>query len=98
MSTEITVTQERKLKILRRVLWFCFAGISIPLIVIGAIVYFILINIINTGQSVLNQDFVTLVYLPWIGMVVIAFVVGVICLVIYNVIKYRLERDDELFL
>jgi heme/copper-type cytochrome/quinol oxidase subunit 2 len=98
MSNEIPATQERKLKSLRRILLFCFAGISIPLTVMGAFVYFILINRIHYGQLGRDQGLSALVYLPWIGMVVVAFVVGVICLVVYYVFKYRLERDDELFL
>jgi len=98
MSTEIPTNQERKLKTLRRILLFIVAGISIPLITLGAIVYLILINMVNTGQFNLNRSFATLVYLPWIGMAVITIFIAAISLVIYYVIKYRLERDDELFL
>jgi uncharacterized membrane protein YqjE len=98
MSNEIPATQEQKLKTLRKILWFFVVGISIPLVTLGAISYLVLINLVNTGQFNLNRSFATLVYLPWIGMVVVALVIAAICLVIYYVIKYRLERDDELFL
>lgn len=98
MSNEIPTTQERKLKILRRILWFFVVGITIPLVTLGAIAYLVLINMVNTGQFNLDRSFATIAYLPWIGMVVIALVIAAICVVIYYVIKFRLERDDELFL
>ncbi|NIS79830.1 MAG: hypothetical protein GTO14_06400 [Anaerolineales bacterium] len=98
MSTEIPAPQERKLKSLRKILLFCFAGISVPLIVTGAFAYLILINRIENSTFAQSQNFASLAFLPWLGMAVLVFVTGAVCLVIYYAVKYRLERDDEPFL
>jgi len=95
MTTEAIAPQERKLKSLRRILWLSFAGISILFMILIAGTYMALLVLqgSNTGGP-LTFTFPLLLGLALLGSV--AFT-GIACLVIYYVIKRRLEREDELF-
>jgi hypothetical protein len=98
MTNEVPTPQERQLKIVRRILLFCFIGIAMPLLIGGGIAYLGLVGRAEPFLFGRGPGFEMLPYLPWLGMLILALFVGSVCLVIYNVIKYRLEKDDDLFL
>jgi hypothetical protein len=86
-----TITpHEKKLQTLRRILWISFIGIAIPSIIFLLPLYSMrdLGNFTNrfSGAALL------------IGPFLLIGGLGVVCIVIYNIFKYRLEKDDELFL
>jgi membrane protein implicated in regulation of membrane protease activity len=95
MTTEAIALQERKLKSLQRILWLSFAGVSILFMVLVGGAYFAATGLqgSNAGGT-LALTLPLLLVLALLGSV--AFT-GVACLVIYYVIKRRLEREDELF-
>lgn len=95
MTTEAIATQERKLKSLRRILWLIFAGVSILFMALvgGAYMALMVFQGSNAG-GLLNLTFPILLILALLGSVVFT---GVVCLVIYYVIKRRFEREEELF-
>jgi membrane protein implicated in regulation of membrane protease activity len=95
MTTEAIAPQERKLKSLRRILWLSFAGVSILFMILVGGTYIALIVYQGPNASgPLAFTFPLLLGLALLGS--IAFT-GVACLVIYYVIKRRLERVDEIF-
>ena len=95
MTTEVIAPQERKLKSLRRILWLSFAGVSILfMILIGAAYITLMVFQGSNAGGLLAFTFPLLLVLALLGSVVFT---GVACLVIYYVIKRRLEREDELF-
>jgi membrane protein implicated in regulation of membrane protease activity len=95
MTTEAIPPQERKLKSLRRILWLSFAGVSILFMVLVGGTYMALLVLRGSNASgPLAFTSPLLLGLALLGAVTFT---GVACLVIYYVIKRRLEREDELF-
>ncbi len=95
MTTEAIALQERKLKSLRRILWLSFAGVSILfMVLVGGAYISIMVRQGSNAGGTLVFTFPLLLVLALLGSVVFT---GVACLVIYYVIKRRLEREDELF-
>ncbi len=95
MTTEAIAPQERKLKSLRRILWLSFAGVSVLFMILIAGTYMALMVFQNQNASeLLGFTFPLLLGLALLGSVAFS---GIACLVIYYVIKRRLEREDELF-
>lgn len=90
MTTKFVPPQEKKLKTLRKILWSCFAGIAIPSIIL-LLGIFPLVNISRLTNSFSITALVVAPFLLIGGL-------GVVCLAIYYIFKYRLEKDDELFL
>ena len=82
--------QEKKLQTLRRILWISFIGIAIPSIIFLSPIY----SMREFGSF--GNRFSGVVLL--IGPLLLIAGLGVVCVVIYDIIKYRLEKDDELFL
>jgi len=82
--------QEKKLQTLRRILWISFVGIAIPSIIFVLPLY----SMRDLGSFSSRFSGVALL----IGPLLLIAGLGVVCLVIYNIFKYRLEKDDELFL
>ena len=82
--------QEKKLQTLRRILWISFIGIAIPSIIFLLPIY----SMRDLGSF--GDRFSGAVLL--IGPLFLIAGLGVVCVVIYNIFKYRLEKDDELFL
>ncbi len=99
METKTLTTQQKKLATIRRILWIIFGSISAStiLMMIPAI---LLVNS-PTVRYVPGPDGVTTVdMLPFLiasPFLLIGFL-AVICVVIYQIFKYRLEKDEELFL
>lgn len=82
--------QEMKLQTLRRILWISFVGIAIPSIIFLLPIY----SMREFGNF--GDRFSGAVLM--IGPFLLIAGLGVVCVVIYNIFKYRLEKDDELFL
>jgi len=97
MTTEPTVPLEKKLKNLRGVLWLCFAGVSVSVALMMALANFFLVSrssdIVSTGR-----DAVMPILLLGMGVLFVVATIGTVCLVVYYVIKRRLDRDNEIFL
>ncbi|MEI7848292.1 MAG: hypothetical protein WCK35_21005 [Chloroflexota bacterium] len=92
--------KEKKLRNLRNILWIVFSAIAITILLVGALsVPAVLLINKTTNFSIVfaNQTGMILLSLLAVGFVKIA-VMGIICLVIYSIFKYRLEKDDDLFL
>lgn len=89
MSDPIT-PQEKKLSTLRRILWISFIGIAS----VSTIFVLPLYSMRNLGSF--EGRFSGAVLL--IGPFLLIAGLGVVCLVIYYIFKYRLEKDDEMFL
>lgn len=100
MSDQNRTLKDRKLKNLRKIMWIIFAGISVSLLVLMVPLMIVLGGPESsvwmvpspTGDLVSMFPFLLLSPLMMIGFV------GVVLLVIYYIFKYRLERDEELFL
>jgi len=91
IMTEKSITpQEKKLKTVRRILWISFVGIAIPSIIFLFGIY----SIRDLGD--MNNRFSGIVLL--IGPYLFIASLGVVCVVIYYIFKYRLEKEDDLFL
>jgi hypothetical protein len=92
--------KEKKLRNLRNILWIVFSAIAITILLVGALsVPAVLLIKKTTNFSIVfaNQTGMILLSLLAVGFVKIS-VMGIICLVIYSIFKYRLEKDDDLFL
>ena len=100
MTTNPLSPKEKKLRNLRNILWIVFSAITITILLVGAmsIPLAMLVNQLTNFWSLFaNQSGMVLLSLIAIVIVKIA-VIGIICLVIYSIFKYRLEKDDDLFL
>ena len=82
--------QEKKLQTLRRILWISFIGIAIPSIIFLLLIYSMR-EFGNFGDRFSGSVLM-------IGPFLLIAGLGVVCVLIYNIFKYRLEKDEELFL
>jgi hypothetical protein len=92
--------KQKKLKNLRTILWIVFSAIAVTILLVGSLSVpaALLINkTSNISSLVSGETGMLLLSLAAIAFVKIA-VSGIICLVIYYIFKYRLEKDDDLFL
>jgi hypothetical protein len=92
--------KQKKLKNLRTILWIVFSAVAITILLVGSLSVpaALLINkTSNISSLVSGETGMLLLSLAAIAFVKIA-VSGIICLVIYYIFKYRLEKDDDLFL
>ncbi len=90
MPDKSITPQEKKLGTLRRILWISLVGIAIP-----AIIFLMGILSMRDLGNFTNR-FSGAVLL--IGPFLLIAALGLVCVVIYNIFKYRLVKDDELFL
>jgi ABC-type multidrug transport system permease subunit len=100
MPTNNLTPKQKKLKNLRTILWIVFSAITITILLVGSLSVpaALLINkTSNISSLVSGETGMLLLSLAAIAFVKIA-VSGIICLVIYYIFKYRLEKDDDLFL
>ena len=97
-SNEITL-ESKKLSTLRRLLWIVFGAVSIPLALLSVPLLFLMGNLDAVG-IVPPQGFSSdmLFFLTGGFLFVLIGITGAICLLIYNIFKYRLEKDEDLFL
>ena len=96
MSTNALTPQEKNLKDLRRVLTVCFIGITLSIILLASLPAFLIDS--RATQSVAGTPIDTLMTVFVVGLLILIGVAGVVCLVVYYIFKYRLEKEDELFL
>lgn len=98
-STEIVNQKVKKLKTLRKILWLCFAGISIPIVVLfGAVM--LIFGFQSSVWTAPGPDGTPMSMIPFmiLGPLLLIGFVGFVMLVIYAIFKYRFEKDDEMFL
>jgi len=92
--------KEKKLRNLRIILWIVFSAITIALLLVSSLTLpaALLINKTTSISTLfVNETGMILLYLLLVVLIKIA-VFGITCLVIYFIFKYRLEKDDDLFL
>ncbi|HTX90617.1 MAG TPA: hypothetical protein VMC09_05305 [Anaerolineales bacterium] len=92
--------KQKKLKNLRTVLWIVFSAIAITILLVGglSIPAALWVNrTSNLSTLFTNETGTLLLSLAAIAFVKIA-VTGIICVVIYAIFKYRINKDDDLFL
>ncbi len=92
--------KEKKLRNLRRILWIIFTAITITILLVGSLSLPAALLINKTGSIAslfANQTGMILLSLLVLALVKIG-VTGIILVVIYAIFKYRLEKDDDLFL
>jgi heme/copper-type cytochrome/quinol oxidase subunit 2 len=98
-TTDNLDLRTKKLSSLRKILWICFAGIAIPLSLLLVPLWVLIANLDQMGISgppgVSDGLFL---FMSFGFLLTVIGLVGVICAVIYHIFKYRLEKDDELFL
>jgi hypothetical protein len=81
-------TQQKKLGTIRRILWIIFGGISIPTVLLLIPAIYLVGS--PSVRYVVGPDGTTPVdMLPFLA---------VVCVVIYQIFKYRLDKDEDLFL
>ncbi|MGA2505052.1 MAG: hypothetical protein ABSG01_13255 [Anaerolineales bacterium] len=100
MTTNPISSKEKKLRNLRKILWIIFSAITITILLVSSLSLpaALLINK-TTSLSSLFVNETGMILLSLLAVVLIKIAVsGIICLVIYFIFKYRLERDDDLFL
>ena len=96
MSTNAISPQEMKLKDLRKLLTVCFIGITLSIILLASLPMFLIDKPVSQSVEGTPVDVLLTVFV--VGLLVLIGVIGVVCLVIYYIFKYRLEKDNELFL
>jgi hypothetical protein len=97
-SNELTL-KVKKLSTLRRLLWIVFGAISIPLALLSVPLMFLVGNMEAMEIALppgLSSDM--LFFLTGGFLFVLIGITGAICLLIYNIFKYRLEKEEDLFL
>ena len=92
--------KEKKLRNLRKILWIVFSAITITILLVSSLSVPVALLINKTGSFssiVVGETGMVLFALLALILVKIG-VSGIICMVIYYIFKYRLEKDDDLFL
>jgi hypothetical protein len=97
-SNELTL-KVKKLSTLRRLLWIVFGAISIPLALLSVPLMFLMGNVDALGIELPpGISAGMLFFLVGSFLFVLIGVSGAICLLIYNIFRYRLEKEEDLFL
>jgi len=100
MKTQAMTPKERKLRNLRTILWIVFSATAITVLLVG-IVSVPIVSIINQTTDLSEVTGVNAgTFLLTLGLTIAGkiAVIGMICLIIYHIIKYRLEKNEDLFL
>jgi hypothetical protein len=100
MPTNPLTPKQKKLKNLRTILWIVFTAIAITILLVGSLSVpaALLINRTNSFSSLLAGE-TGMILLSLLAVAVVKIgVSGIICFLIYRIFKYRLEKDDDLFL
>jgi len=100
MTTTPFSPKEKKLRNLRKILWIVFSAITIAILLVSSLSLpaALLINKTTSLSSLFaNETGMILLSLLAVILVKIAMI-GIICVLIYFIFKYRLEKDDDLFL
>lgn len=100
MPATMLTPKQKKLKNLRTILWIVFTAISVTILLVSSLSVpaALLINKTSNFSTLLNGE-TRLILLSLVAVILVKIAVtGIICLVIYSIFKYRLEKDDDLFL
>jgi len=100
MSANPLTPKQRKLKNLRTILWIVFSAITLTILLFGSLSVpaALLINKTNSLSSLIKGE-TGIILFSIISLVLVKVAVsGIICLLIYSIFKYRLEKNDDLFL
>ena len=100
MPANTLTPKQKKLKNLRTILWIVFTAITVTILLVGSLSVpaALLINKTSSFSSLVSGETgMLLLSLAAIALVKIG-VTGIICILIYSIFKYRLEKDDDLFL
>ena len=100
MTTQPISPKAKKLRNLRKILWIVFSAITLTILLVSSLTLpaALLINrTTNLSSLFVGQTGIVLLSLLALILVKIA-VAGIICVVIYAIFRYRLEKDDDLFL
>jgi hypothetical protein len=100
MATNPISPKEKKLRNLRKILWIVFSAITITILLVSSLTLpaALLLNK-TTSFSTLFGNETGMILLSLLAVIIVKIAVfGIICLVIYFIFKYRLEKDDDLFL
>lgn len=101
MTTRPISPIEKKLRKLRNILWIIFSAITITILLVSSLSLpaALLINKTTSISSLFSNNETGMILVSLLAVILIKIAVtGIICLVIYFIFKYRLEKDDDLFL
>jgi hypothetical protein len=100
MTAKPISPKAKKLHNLRTILWIVFAAITITILLVGSLSLPAALwanRTSNLSTLFVNETGVLLLSILAIALVKIA-VTGIICILIYSIVKYRINKDDDLFL
>jgi len=100
MNANLIPPKEKKLRNLRKVLWIVFAAISIIILLVGSLslpAALLIKQSTDFGSLFLGETGMILLTLLALALVKI-LATGLVCILIYVIFKYRLDKDDDLFL
>jgi hypothetical protein len=100
MTSQSISPKEKKLRNLRQILWIVFSAITITILLVSSLSLpaALLINKTSSIASLFANE-TGMILLSLLALILVKIgVTGIICLVIYFIFKYRLEKDDDLFL
>jgi hypothetical protein len=100
MTTNPISPKEKKLRNLRKILWIIFSASTITILLVSSLTLPAALLINKTSSiATLFVGETGLILLSVLAVILIKIAVfGIICLVIYFIFKYRLDKDDDLFL
>jgi hypothetical protein len=100
MTSQPISPKEKKLRNLRKILWIVFSAITITILLVSSLTLpaALLINKTSSIAGLFANE-TGIILLSLLALILVKIgVTGIICLVIYAIFKYRLEKDDDLFL
>jgi hypothetical protein len=100
MPTNSLTPKQIKLKNLRTILWIVFTAIAVTILLVGSLSVpaALLINKTSNFSSLLAGE-TGMILLSLLAVAIVKIgVSAIICFLIYRIFKYRLEKDDDLFL
>jgi len=100
MPANALTPKQKKLKNLRTTLWIVFTAVTVTLLLVGSLSVpaALLINKTSSLSSLVNGETGRVLLSLTALLFVKVAITGILCLVIYAIFKYRLEKDDDLFL
>ena len=100
MTSQPTSSKDKKLRRLRKILWIIFSAVAITILLVSSLSVpaALLINKTSSIASLFaNQT--GMILLSVMALILVKIVVtGILLVVFYAIYKYRLEKDDDLFL
>jgi hypothetical protein len=100
MTTNLIPPKVRKLRNLRKILWIVFTAITIAILMVSSLTLPAALLIKQTSDlSSLFVGQTGTILLSLLALILVKIgVSGIILALIYYIFKYRLEKDDDLFL